>query len=184
VSRKSREKFVSVVKKSLHGRASRRQLLVLSSVFAAGGLLSMIGLRRGALAATGEAFEVSHSAAEWQALLTPAQYAVLRKQGTERAFSSPLDHETRSGTYACAGCKLDVFSSDSKFDSGTGWPSFWKPLPNAIGKRTDVSLWMEREEVHCRRCGGHLGHVFDDGPPPTGLRYCMNGVALKFIPVP
>jgi peptide-methionine (R)-S-oxide reductase len=175
---------VSVVKKSLQGRVSRRRLLALSSVFAAGGLMSMLGLRGGARAATGETFEVNHSDAEWQALLTPAQYAVLRKQGTERAFSSPLDHETRSGIYACAGCNLDVFSSDTKFDSGTGWPSFWKPLPNAVAKRTDVSLWMQRDEVHCRRCGGHLGHVFDDGPPPTGLRYCMNGVALKFIPVP
>ena len=160
----------------------RRQFLGWSALFAAGGLASMIGLGRfgKARAASSETFEVTHTDAEWAALLTPEQYGVLRKEGTERAFSSPLDHEKRRGIFACAGCDLDLFSSDTKFDSGTGWPSFWKPLPHAVSQRRDVSLGMVRDEVHCRRCGGHLGHVFDDGPPPTHLRYCMNGVALKF----
>ena len=168
--------------KRLTANVTRRQVLGLSTLFAAGGLASMIGMGRFAKvqAASGETFEVTHTDAEWQALLTPAQYGVLRKEGTERASSSPLDHETRAGIFSCGACALNLFSSDTKFDSGTGWPSFWKPLPNAVAQRTDVSLWMERQEVHCHRCGGHLGHVFDDGPPPTGLRYCMNGVALKF----
>jgi peptide-methionine (R)-S-oxide reductase len=160
-------------------RVTRREMLAVSALAAAGGLVSMLGLSK-VRAAGAETFEVNHSDAEWQQLLTPAQYQVLRKEGTERAFTSPLDHEARAGIFSCAGCALSLFSSDTKFDSGTGWPSFWKPLPHAVAQRTDTSLWMERVEVHCRRCGGHLGHVFDDGPPPTGLRYCMNGVALKF----
>ena len=127
-------------------------------------------------------FAVVHSDAEWLSLLTQAQYNVLRLQGTERPFSSPLDHEHRAGTFACAGCDLPLFSSTTKFDSGTGWPSFWQPLDNAIGTSDDTFLAMKRTEVHCSRCGGHLGHVFNDGPPPTGLRYCMNGVALTFHP--
>ena len=125
-------------------------------------------------------FEVTHSDAEWRKLLTPEQYAVLRKEATERPFSSPLDHEKRRGTFACAGCGLDLFSSATKFDSGTGWPSFWAPLDKAIGTSRDTLLGMLRTAVHCRRCGGHLGHVFDDGPKPTGLRYCMNGAAMTF----
>ena len=125
-------------------------------------------------------FEVAMTEADWQKRLTPAQYTVLRKHGTERAGSSPLDKEYRPGIYHCAGCELALFSSDTKFDSRTGWPSFWAPLPNAVGTTTDRSLFMVRTEVHCVRCGGHLGHVFDDGPKPTGLRYCMNGVALTF----
>jgi peptide-methionine (R)-S-oxide reductase len=108
---------------------------------------------------------------------------VLREHGTERAGSSPLNHEKRAGTFTCAGCDLPVYSSETKFDSGTGWPSFWQPLEGAIGTSEDKSLFFAtRTEVHCRRCGGHLGHVFEDGPPPTGLRYCMNGVAMKFVP--
>ncbi len=122
------------------------------------------------------------SDAEWRKRLSPEAYDVLRQQGTEAPFSSPLDHEKRAGRYLCAGCRLPLFSSKTKFDSGTGWPSFWKPLPNAVSTTSDRSLMMERTEVHCARCAGHLGHVFDDGPPPTGLRYCMNGVALAFVP--
>ncbi len=136
-------------------------------------------------AASGDApahYEVTHSDAEWRRLLSPEAYQVLRQEGTEDAGSSPLDHEFGKGTYDCAGCDLALFSSKTKFDSGTGWPSFYAPLPHAIETHSDHSLMMERVEVHCRRCGGHLGHVFDDGPKPTGLRYCMNGVALRFVP--
>jgi peptide-methionine (R)-S-oxide reductase len=138
----------------------------------------------GAAAPAAGPFEVEKPDDEWRRLLTPAQYDVLRQHGTERPFSSPLDHEKRKGTFACAGCDLPVYSSDAKFDSGTGWPSFYQPLPDAVGTSVDRSFLMKRTEVHCRRCGGHLGHVFDDGPPPTGLRYCMNGVALTFKPAP
>jgi peptide-methionine (R)-S-oxide reductase len=127
-------------------------------------------------------FEVTYTDQEWRERLTPEQYYVLRAHGTERAGSSPLDREKRAGTFVCAGCDLPLFASETKFDSGTGWPSFYAPLDNAIGTSEDRSLFFTRTEVHCRRCGGHLGHVFEDGPPPTGLRYCMNGVALKFVP--
>jgi peptide-methionine (R)-S-oxide reductase len=120
--------------------------------------------------------------AEWQKRLTPEQYYVLRKHGTERAGTSALNHEKHKGTFECAGCDLALFSSDTKFESGTGWPSFYQPLPHAVGTTSDRSFFMARTEVHCSRCDGHLGHVFDDGPKPTGLRYCMNGVALKFVP--
>ena len=135
-----------------------------------------------AVRAASAAIRVSHTDAEWRKLLSPEAYDVLRHEGTERAFSSPLDEEKRPGTYSCAGCDLPLFSSKTKFDSGTGWPSFWAPLPNAVGTKSDTSLFMARTEVHCSRCEGHLGHVFDDGPKPTGLRYCMNGVALRFRP--
>jgi peptide-methionine (R)-S-oxide reductase len=130
----------------------------------------------------GGTFQVTHTVEEWHRLLTPDQYAVLREAATERAFTSSLLHEKRSGKFACAGCDLDLFSSTTKFESGTGWPSFWAPLTNAVDTNRDTLLGMVRTEVHCHRCGGHLGHVFDDGPKPTGLRYCMNGVALKFKP--
>jgi len=137
---------------------------------------------KGSAAKEAGRFEVSYSDQEWRERLTPAQYHVLRGHGTERAGTSPLDREKRAGTFHCAGCDLPLFSSEAKYDSGTGWPSFYQPLDDAIGTSQDKSLFMTRTEVHCRRCGGHLGHVFEDGPPPTGLRYCMNGVALKFVP--
>jgi len=126
--------------------------------------------------------EVTKTDAEWKASLTPEQYHVLRKHGTERAGTSPLDREKRQGIFHCAGCGLPLFASEAKFNSGTGWPSFFQPLDNAVETREDSSWFMKRTEVHCRRCGGHLGHVFPDGPDPTGLRYCMNGVAMKFEP--
>ena len=127
-----------------------------------------------------ETFEVAHTDAEWRKLLSAAQYHVLRAAGTEQPFSSPLNDEPRTGVFGCAGCALDLFSSTTKFDSGTGWPSFVKAMANAVLERKDDTLGMSRTEVLCRRCGSHLGHVFDDGPQPTGLRYCMNGVALSF----
>ena len=133
-------------------------------------------------AAPAAKFEIEKSDEEWRKLLTPAQYDVLRKHGTERPGTSPLNAEKRKGTFACAGCELPLFASETKYESGTGWPSFWRPLPDAIGTTEDRLLFVPRTEVHCRRCGGHLGHVFEDGPKPTGLRYCMNGVALNFQP--
>lgn len=123
---------------------------------------------------------VAYTDAEWRARLTPEQYEILRKEGTERPFTSPLLHEERKGVFACAGCGLDLFSSSTKFDSGTGWPSFWAPLDKAVDTHVDRTFGMIRSAVTCHRCDGHLGHVFDDGPKPTGLRYCMNGVALTF----
>jgi peptide-methionine (R)-S-oxide reductase len=129
-----------------------------------------------------ETFAITHSDAEWHKLLTPEQYAVLRHSGTEPPGSSPLLDEHRAGIFGCAGCGRDLFFSTTKFDSHTGWPSFWAPLDGAVGETRDTSLFMVRTAAYCRRCGGHLGHVFDDGPKPTGLRYCMNGVALSFKP--
>ena len=143
-------------------------------------LMGSAGAVVGNLPAFAAAYRVSKSDAEWKKTLSPAAYDVLRHQGTEMPFSSPLDKNYKKGTYLCAGCDQAVYSSDTKYDSHTGWPSFWKPLPNAILTAADNSLDMERTEVHCVGCGGHLGHVFDDGPRPTGLRYCMNGVALRF----
>ncbi|MDB5573248.1 MAG: Peptide methionine sulfoxide reductase MsrB [Tardiphaga sp.] len=127
-------------------------------------------------------FEVEKSDAEWKKQLTAEQYSILRKEGTERPNASPLNKEKRKGIFACAGCDLPLFASETKFESGTGWPSFYQPLENAVGESKDSTFGMARTEVHCRRCGGHLGHVFDDGPKPTGLRYCMNGFAMTFKP--
>ena len=134
------------------------------------------------MAETTKQFEVVKSDEEWRKILTPEQFQVLREHGTERAGTSPLDKNYAAGTYDCAGCDLPLFSSETKFNSGTGWPSFYKPLDNSVGNTVDKTYFMTRTEVHCRRCGGHLGHVFDDGPKPTGLRYCMNGAALVFKP--
>ncbi len=152
------------------------------SFLGAAGAFLVAACSREGEARPAETFEVSKSPEEWRRILTPQQYAVLRQEATERAGSSPLDKEHRKGVFHCAGCNLPVYRSQDKYDSGTGWPSFTAPIPNAVRTRTDRKLFVARTEVHCRRCGGHLGHVFDDGPPPTGKRYCMNGIALKFVP--
>jgi len=136
----------------------------------------------GSAPAQAKAFRVSFTEAQWRKRLTAARFHILREEGTEPPFSSPLDDEHRKGTFLCAGCDNELYSSATKFDSGTGWPSFWQPLPQAIGTSTDFKLGYPRTEVHCADCGGHLGHVFRDGPKPTGLRYCMNGDAMKFRP--
>lgn len=160
-------------------KMSKRGFLGGAGATAAAGLAAWLGLRGGESVAAGR-FPVTKSDAEWRRILSPAQYRVLRGQGTERAGSSPLDREKRAGTFHCAGCGNPVFRSADKYDSGTGWPSFVRPIRGAVGTRPDDTLFMSRTEVHCARCGGHLGHVFNDGPPPTGKRYCMNGVAMRF----
>ena len=132
--------------------------------------------------ALAETFEITMTDAEWREILTPEQFAVLRQEDTEYPGTSPLLHEKRKGIFNCAGCDLPLYSSETKYDSGTGWPSFWDSLPNAIGTEQDTSLFMVRTECHCRRCGGHMGHIFDDGPHPTGKRHCINGVSLTFKP--
>ena len=137
---------------------------------------------KAAPASAAERFPVQLSDAQWRGKLPAAAYDVLRHEGTERPFSSPLNNEHRAGTFGCRGCGQRLFSSATKFDSGTGWPSFWASLPGAVSTRSDRSLLMARTEVHCTRCGGHQGHVFDDGPKPTGKRYCMNGVSMTFTP--
>ncbi|MEO1280269.1 MAG: peptide-methionine (R)-S-oxide reductase MsrB [Pseudomonadota bacterium] len=140
-----------------------------------------LGLQSAVSAEKGQ-FPVTKTPDEWRSILSPEQFYVLRKHGTERAFSSPLDKNYASGTYNCAGCGTALFKSETKFDSGTGWPSFWQPIEGAVGTTVDKSFFMTRTEVHCANCGGHLGHVFPDGPQPTGQRYCMNGVSLAFVP--
>ncbi|WP_300752287.1 peptide-methionine (R)-S-oxide reductase MsrB [Janthinobacterium sp.] len=165
---------------------SRRTFLLTSAASSAALIAGSLSWRNATgatpVAAASTVYEVMHSDAEWKKLLTDQQFDVLRRAGTERPYSSPLNSEHRRGTFSCAGCQLPLFSSSTKFDSHTGWPSFWKPLARAVNDKTDSTLGMERTEVLCRRCGGHLGHVFDDGPAPTGLRYCMNGVAMNFSP--
>ena len=158
---------------------SRRVLLLLS---ASAGVLGLALMRQSGAETRQAVFEVTKSDEEWRKILTREQFYVLRQHGTERTFTSPLDREKRAGTFSCAGCQLELFSSTTKFDSRTGWPSFHTPLENAVATHVDRTLFMVRTEVHCRRCGGHLGHVFEDGPPPTGLRYCMNGIAMAFAP--
>ena len=156
---------------------ARRSFLTLSATGLAG--VALWGCRS-APATAAERFEFTLTDAQWRKKLDPAAYDVLRHEGTERPYSSPLNGEHRAGVFACKGCALPLFTSRTKFESGTGWPSFWAPLATAVATKTDTSLFGERVEVHCRRCGGHLGHVFDDGPKPTGKRYCMNGVAMVF----
>lgn len=160
----------------------RRQILAGGATVVAGGAVLAFFDRRAAAVPPAGSFEMTKSDQEWRQTLSPLQFSILRKQDTERPFSSPLDEEKRQGTYACAGCDLPVFSSADKFDSGTGWPSFTRPISGAVETSQDRSLLMLRTEVHCRRCGGHLGHVFDDGPKPTGQRWCINGAALNFRP--
>lgn len=164
----------------------RRRALLGMTILAGAGAMAMWPRRHVANAkaetATTAHFPVTHTDAEWHKLLSPAAYEILREQGTEIPYSSPLDLETRTGIYSCLGCAQHVYSSATKYNSYTGWPSFWKPLPGAIGESEDTSYGVDRTEVHCARCGGHLGHVFSDGPLPTGLRYCMNGAALSFQP--
>ncbi len=169
---------------------NRRHFLGLGgAAAAAAGLAPLLAARSGLAQAASPAapkpaatFPYTLTDAQWRERLTQAQYQVLRRDGTERPYSSPLNDEHRPGTFACAGCAHPLFSSSTKFDSGTGWPSFWQPLPGAVGETRDRSFGMVRTAVHCANCGGHLGHVFDDGPRPTGLRYCMNGVAMTFAP--
>jgi peptide-methionine (R)-S-oxide reductase len=163
----------------------RRAILSSSSTFVALSAASLYLTRRTAAAMPSSSdvpYRVVHSDAEWRKRLSPAAYQVLRRAGTELPFTSPLLNEERAGIFNCAGCALPLYSSATKYDSGTGWPSFWDHLPGAILTSEDDSFGMDRTEVHCSQCGGHLGHVFPDGPRPTGLRYCMNGVALSFNP--
>ena len=161
---------------------NRRAFLLSGAGLAGLGAYAMLRPERSTAVAGEGKFEITYTEAEWRAKLTPDQFAVLRQEATERPFTSPLLHEKRTGTYHCAGCDLPLYASETKYDSRTGWPSFYDALENAVGTKRDYKLFLPRTEVHCRRCGGHLGHVFEDGPPPTGLRHCINGLALTFRP--
>jgi peptide-methionine (R)-S-oxide reductase len=162
---------------------TKRQFLASgASALALASFAGMFGIGRAVSAKSGESFEVTKTEEEWRKILTPAQFSVLREEGTERPGSSPLNAEKREGLFNCAGCDLAVYDSKTKFESGTGWPSFWAAIDGAVGTKEDNTLFATRTEAHCSRCGGHLGHIFDDGPEPTGLRHCINGVALNFRP--
>ena len=156
----------------------QRRTLILGALAGSAAVLPFV---RGGRAAEGE-FEITRTEEEWRAMLSDIEYKVMREEGTERAFTSPLTDEKRPGIFHCKGCEQALYSAETKFESGTGWPSFWAPLDNAVETKPDRSLFMVRTEVHCDRCGSHLGHVFDDGPPPTGKRHCLNGVSLVFKP--
>jgi peptide-methionine (R)-S-oxide reductase len=160
----------------------RRTFITAAALIGAAGGFYYLSRRSTNMTTTPEEFEITKTEEEWRKILTPEQFSVLRKHGTERPGTSILDKEYGAGTFTCAGCDLPLFVAGTKFNSGTGWPSFNDPLPNAIATTVDRTMMMARTEVHCRRCGGHLGHVFNDGPKPTGLRYCMNGISMKFIP--
>lgn len=162
-----------------------RRTILMGTAGAAAVAVAGFGLFKregGQATAATKGFEVVKTKAEWRKILSPQQYGVLRDEDTERPWSSPLNKEKRKGTFTCAGCALPVFASETKFESGTGWPSFYTPIKNGVEVGKDWSFGFPRDEVHCRRCGGHLGHVFSDGPKPTGLRYCINGVAMNFVP--
>lgn len=159
-----------------------RRKFLLSGLSGGVSVAALTWMMGGTNASTGKQFEIMKTDEEWKAILTEEQFQVLRKEATERPFTSPLNDEKRAGLFHCSGCDLPLYDSKTKFDSGTGWPSFYDALENAVGTREDNSFFMKRTEVHCARCGGHLGHIFNDGPQPTGLRHCINGVSLKFVP--